>query len=65
MSISYLKCNQDFFSWLNYYVCMDTYIYIFSHRDLKGLAFAFAPCARPRRIAHNIQNSQISPKIAK
>jgi hypothetical protein len=44
---------------------MDTYIYIFSHRDLKGLAFAFAPCARPRRIAHNIQNSQISPKITK
>ena len=60
MSISYLKCNQ-YFSWLNY----DTYIYIFSHRDLKGLAFAFAPCARPQRIAHNTQNSQISPKIAK
>ena len=64
MSISYLKCNEDFFSWLNY-VSMDTYIYIFSHRDLKGLAFAFAPCARPQRIAHNTQNSQISPKIAK
>ena len=35
-------------------------IYIFSQCDLKGLAFAFAPCARPRRIAHNIQYSQIS-----
>ena len=28
---------------------MDTYIYIFSHRDLKGLAFASAPCARRGR----------------
>ena len=58
MSISYLKCNQGFFfSWLNY-VGMDTYIYIFSHRDLKGLAFAFAHGLRTPNEGINQRNPE-------